>query len=117
MAMVSSTLFELTSTLTRTTPSGPVAQVTTFAYDKTDRLVQVTDPDGTVTRTVYDAIGQVAETVDKLDRSTTFVYDDMARLTRTTYPDGAAVVKFSDGYELRATGKGWATGKRDVGKR
>jgi RHS repeat-associated protein len=98
----------LTSTLTRTTPSGPVAQVTTFAYDNNGRVVQVTDPDGTITKTVYDAIGQVAETVDKLDRATTFVYDEMGRLTKTTYPDGATETSTYDdeGRTLSSTDRG-----------
>jgi len=98
----------LTSTLTRTTPSGPVAQVTTLAYDDNGRLVQVTDPDGTLTKTVYGPTGQVAETVDKLDRATTFVYDEMGRLTRTTYPDGSAEISTYDdeGRPLTSTDRG-----------
>jgi len=77
----------LTETRTRTTPSGVETLVTTFTYDKQGRLTETEDPDGTITRTVYDELGKQVESFDKLNRKTSFEYDDMGRLTTTTYPD------------------------------
>ena len=68
--------------------SGTETLVTRHTYDANGRLETTTDPDGSVTRTVYDALGRQVESRDKLDRSTTYEYDEMGRLVRTTYADG-----------------------------
>ena len=60
--------------------------------------------------------GQVDRTVTA-DHPLTAVFRKGDARTYVAYADGAKVVKFSDGYELRAAGKGWATGKRDVARR
>ena len=77
----------LTETRARTTPSGVETLATTFTYDKQGRLIETEDPDGTMTRTVYDELGKQVESFDKLNRKTEFKYDDMGRLTKTTSPD------------------------------
>ena len=78
----------LSETRVRTLPGGVVETLTsTFTYDRLGRQVRMTDPDGTFTRTVYDAIGKRKETFDKLGRKTTFAYDDMGQLATITYPD------------------------------
>ena len=61
--------------------------MTSYEYDASGRLVKTTDPDGTSTRTVYDALGRQVESHDKLGRKTAYEYDDMGRLVKTTYPD------------------------------
>ena len=78
----------LTESRTRTLPDSSVQTLTTTStYDKLGRLVRTTDPGGTFTRTVYDAIGKQKETFDKLGRKTTFAYDQMGQLETITYPD------------------------------
>ena len=72
---------------TRTTSSGLQTLTTTYAYDRLGHLLRTTYPDGTSTRTVYDAMGRQKETFDKLDHRTSYDYDDMGRLVLTTYPD------------------------------
>jgi RHS repeat-associated protein len=77
----------LTETRTRTTPSGVQTLVTKFTYDGNGRVVKTENPDSSVVRTTYNAIGKVATTVDALNRTTTMTYDDLGQLIRTTYPD------------------------------
>jgi RHS repeat-associated protein len=80
----------VTETVSRTTPSGVETLVTAFQYDKNNRPVKTTYPDGTSTRVVYDSVGRQVATVDQLGRQSGFQYDEMERLTRSTYPDGTA---------------------------
>ena len=68
--------------------SGTETLITRHTYDDNGRLETTTDPDGSVTRTVYDPLGRQVESRDKLDRRTTYEYDEMGRLVRTTHPDG-----------------------------
>ena len=69
-------------------------------FDASGRLVKTTDPDGTSTRTVYDALGRQAESYDKLSRRTSYEYDLMGRLSGTRYPDGS-----SETHEYDAEGR------------
>ena len=79
----------LTETRTRTLANGTQESlVTHFDYDALNRLVKTTQPDGSVTRTVYNAIGKQAQTTDAQNRTTSYLYDDQGRLIKTTYPDG-----------------------------
>jgi YD repeat-containing protein len=79
----------LTESRTRTTPSGVETLVTKFTYDDSGRVVRTEQPDGSAIRTTYNSMGQVATTVDALERTTTMTYDDLGQLIRTTHPDGA----------------------------
>jgi RHS repeat-associated protein len=89
----------------RTQPDGSKATlVTTFGYDKLNRLTSTTRPDGSLTTTSYDAIGQVAETVDPLGRHASFTYDDLGRQTAAHDPDGTAETRVYDA-EGRLTAK------------
>jgi len=67
--------------------SGTETLTTTHAYDNNGRLETTTDPDSSVTRTVYDALGRQIESYDKLNRKSAYAYDEMGRLIRTTYPE------------------------------
>ncbi len=79
----------LTETRTRTLGDGTTAtEITRFAYDSANRPITTTAPDGSITRTEYDALGNVKATVDALGRRTTFTYDELGRQTRTDHPDG-----------------------------
>ncbi|HEY7215861.1 MAG TPA: DUF6531 domain-containing protein, partial [Thermoanaerobaculia bacterium] len=79
----------LTETTSRTLPGGATETLTTtFGYDGLGRRVSTTRPDGSTTATSYNAIGEVAETVDPLGRHTTFAYDELGRQTAIHYPDG-----------------------------
>jgi RHS repeat-associated protein len=80
----------LQKTINRTQPDGSrVALITTFGYDKLGRLISTAQPDGSVDTTSYNAIGQVAETIDPLGHHTSYTYDDLGRQTATHYPGGA----------------------------
>jgi RHS repeat-associated protein len=65
----------------------PETLLTRYEYDKNGRVTKRTDPDGSFTRSVYDALGRETESFDKLARRTTHEYDEAGRLFRTTYPD------------------------------
>jgi RHS repeat-associated protein len=85
----------------------------TWAYenDATGKIVKTTDPDGTSTRNVYDGLGRVVESVDKIGRSTLFTHDELGRLTRTRHPDGTAesLTYDAEGRRLTATDRGGRT--------
>ncbi|MBP9822624.1 MAG: hypothetical protein KBF21_00240 [Thermoanaerobaculia bacterium] len=79
----------LTETRTRTLGDGTTAtEITRFTYDSANRPITTTAPDGSITRTEYDALGNVKATVDALGRRTEFSYDELGRQTRTDHPDG-----------------------------
>lgn len=98
------------------TVTEPGGHVTTYDYDELDRVRQVTDAEGRIVRTVYDAVGRVAEQREVPDiltpavdrpfvsynysdngqvetlsdgnnNRTTYAHDGFDRLTRTTFPD------------------------------
>jgi RHS repeat-associated protein len=81
----------LSETTTRTLPGGSAETLTTtFRYDGAGRLLETVQPGGVSTQTVYNAIGQVGETIDPLGRRTTMTYDELGRQTATGYPDGTS---------------------------
>jgi len=94
----------LTETRTRTLPGGgSETLITGHEYDRLNRLVRTTHPDGSTSRTEYNAIGKQARTLDALGRETRYEYDDAGRLTRTTYPDGAGESSTYDAEGRRLT--------------
>jgi RHS repeat-associated protein len=78
--------------LTRTRTAGGVTQtlVTTFAYDKLDRAVELHHPDGSVEHVAWSAVGEPASRTDRLGRVTAYTFDAMGRVTSTTHPDGTS---------------------------
>ena len=54
----------------RTTPSGVVQDVTSYAYDGLNRLVATVAPDGSTNTVTYDAAGHQVATTDGLGRVT-----------------------------------------------
>jgi len=80
---------QLSSTTTRTTPSGVETMVVTHAYDAFNRVVQTIDALGFTNSVSYNEIGRQESTEDALGRETTYEYDAMGQLSVTTYPDGA----------------------------
>ena len=93
----------LSESRTRTVDGTPETLVTTFEYDGNNRLVQTTQPDGSTTRTEYNALGKQARTIDALGHATTYEYDDAGRLTATTYPDGTSESSTYDAEGRRLT--------------
>jgi len=68
--------------------------VTTFEYDKVNRLVYQVDDVGLINQNVnatshiiYDAVGNVLQEIDPTGRITTNEYDRLNRLTMTTQPN------------------------------
>ena len=51
------------------------SQTTTYAADAADRVVTVTQPDGTFATTDYNSDGTVADTSDALGAKTVYSYD------------------------------------------
>jgi RHS repeat-associated protein len=74
-----------------------------FAYDPANRPISVTDPAGSITRTEYDANGQVSARIDPLGRRTSYQYDALGKLTQTTMPDGSVESSTYDVNGNRAT--------------
>lgn len=94
----------LTETRTRTLGDGTAAtEITRYGYDSANRPISTTAPDGSVTRTEYDALGNVKATVDALGRRTEFTYDDLGRQTRTDHPDGTFDTSTYDAENRRLT--------------
>jgi YD repeat-containing protein len=58
--------------------------------------------DGTTTRTILNAVGKLAQTVDQLGRTTAYAYDDQGQLVSTTYPDGTSTATTYDANGRRA---------------
>ena len=74
---------------------------TSYAYDPScgcsDRVTQVTDAAGRVTRFEFDAAGRRVAFTDAKEATTRYAYDARGRLTETTYPDGSTVKRAYDG--------------------
>jgi len=94
----------LSETRSRTVGNITETVVTRFEYDGSNRLVQTIYPDGSTTRTEYNALGKQARTVDALGRATSYAYDDAGRMTRTVYPDGASETSTYDAEGRRIAG-------------
>ena len=62
--------------------------VTSLEYDKLGRRTILNDLDAGVTRTRYDAFGEVREQIDSGGRKTTYLRDLLGRPLRITSPDG-----------------------------
>jgi RHS repeat-associated protein len=78
---------KLTETRSRSTTLGTETLLTSYQYDRLNRLVKTTYPDGSTTQVAYNAIGKQSITTDQLGRQTSYVYDDMGRLAQTNFPD------------------------------
>jgi RHS repeat-associated protein len=59
---------------------------TTYKYDALNRLIEVRDALGAVTKTAYDKVGNITSVTDALGRLTTYSYDANNRLVSTTDP-------------------------------
>ena len=101
----------MTQTKTRTTASGPETLLTSYQYDKQNRLTQTTYPDGSITQTQYNSIGKQGASIDQLNRQITYQYDLMGRLTQTNYPDGTndASAYDAEGHRTASTDRGGRT--------
>jgi RHS repeat-associated protein len=97
-----------TRTVQRTTSAGLETLTWRYGYDAMDRLVKVTDPDGTAIQSHYDALGQTVETIDKLGRVTQRTFDDLGRLTQVRYADDTMDSSLYDpeGHRLTFTDRG-----------
>lgn len=62
-------------------------QITRYAYDAHDRLVDTTYADGSATHTAYDGDGRVVSAFDELGRATSFGFDAYGRLIAQALPD------------------------------
>jgi RHS repeat-associated protein len=79
---------KLTQAVTRTRSDGTLETLTTsFVYDGDNRVTKTTNPDGTFTRVLYNAIGKQSDTFDPLNRPTHYDYDVNGRLTKVTHRD------------------------------
>ena len=78
----------LAQTTTRTAPGGLQTLTVQFQYDEQSRLTNSIFPDGSSARTIYNAIGKPATTIDQQGRQTSMEYDALGRVTRSVYPDG-----------------------------
>jgi RHS repeat-associated protein len=76
----------------------PLGRTTSYAYDAEGRLVQKTNPDGGVTKDVYNANNQLVQEIDPLGRSTDYTYDPIGNLTSKTVGDPTT---WSYQYDLR----------------
>ena len=66
-------------------------KTTSYSYDWLNRLIQQTDPDGTVLNYTYDAVGnltQSKQTAGTQIRTTSYTYDVANNLTTLTEPGG-----------------------------
>ena len=61
--------------------------LTTFAYDKNNRLLTTTDPLNGVTSQAYDSVGNISQKTDANDNTITYNYDHYNRLISVTSPN------------------------------
>ncbi len=66
------------------------ARVTIMDYDARGNLIRTTYPDGTETRSGYNAGGRMIWSSDQLGRVTAMAYDALGRRTHTIHPGPAA---------------------------
>ena len=73
--------------VTRSTSDGEHVDTTRFEYDTNNRLVRTINPDGSSTRTLYDAGGRPIGKIDELGRVTQYEYTAIGAPARTVFPD------------------------------
>ncbi len=71
-----------------TSVKDPLNRITRFTYDALDRVTEVTYPDNSFIKMVYDPNGNLKEFYDENQGKTTYDYDNMNRLTKRTNPLG-----------------------------
>jgi choice-of-anchor A domain-containing protein/RHS repeat-associated protein len=81
---------------TRTINGQATELVTSYVYDSEDRVVQTTLPDGSITKTEYNAIGKVAAEVDIAGLRTEYVYDARGNEIEVHHADGSITSKTYD---------------------
>ena len=86
----------LVATIQVSTPLGD-GRVVGVAFDRRQREVKRTAPDGTFTLVTFDPAGNMATETDALGRVTRFVYDSRNRLVATLLPDGTTTRQRVDG--------------------
>jgi RHS repeat-associated protein len=99
-------------TTTRTDADGNTVTLRTeYQYDAEEKIIATTHPDGTVTRTDYNAIGKVAAEIDALGRRTEFEYDSRGNEALIRYPDGSTETKAynAEGNLIAETDRGGLT--------
>ena len=67
---------------------GDRERLTRYEYDEHGRLVTLTDPEGKVTSSTYDALGQKVSEIDALGNNTGFGYDSRGNMIRLEEPEG-----------------------------
>jgi RHS repeat-associated protein len=73
-----------------------MGRTTTTLYDADGEVTETVDPMGRVTTTLYDADGEVTETIDPMGRVTTTVYDADGEVTETIDPMGRTTTTLYD---------------------
>ena len=61
---------------------------TSYEYDSNGRQIAMTDPLDNVSRTEYDAAGNISAQIDALGRRIEFSYNSRGQQIQTSYPDG-----------------------------
>ncbi|MCC6510565.1 MAG: RHS repeat-associated core domain-containing protein, partial [Pirellulaceae bacterium] len=69
---------------------GSTEYQTSYQYDASGRLVQMTDPDGGVTRYTYDLLGNMIAQTSPLNQVTKYVYDARGKQLEIIYPDNTS---------------------------
>jgi len=67
------------------------AATSTIEYDDDDNPVRVTDANGHVWKSTYDALGSKLTETDPLNRVTAYVYDEHRQLVHVTKPGGTTI--------------------------
>jgi RHS repeat-associated protein len=96
----------LSQAVTRTKSDGTHETLTTqYKYDALNRLIRTTYPDGSVTQTQFNSLGQQTAIIDALNNTTNYAYDSDGRLITTTYPDHTteSIAYDKNGNQLTAT--------------
>ena len=76
-------LYDASNNMTQMTD--PRGKVTDYSYYSTDLLKTTTDPLGNVTTNTYDGHGNLTETIDANGNATSYLYDSHNRATMTIY--------------------------------